>query len=61
MRGRVELTVRVTPDLSIILNSPTAETGAGGNSAHVMALCDHLDFLNTTPKEGGYNDEDILG
>ncbi len=48
-RGRIETTIRVNPDLSIILNAPTKETGAGGNSAAVMACADNLSFLGTTP------------
>lgn len=50
-RGRVETTIRVNPDLSVILNAPTKETGAGGNNAAVMACADNLNFLGTTPED----------
>lgn len=50
-RGRIETTIRVNPDLSVILNAPTKETGAGGNSAAVMACADNLSFLGTTPDD----------
>jgi len=50
-RGRIETSIRVNPDLSVILNAPTKETGAGGNSAAVMACADNLCFLNITPDD----------
>ena len=50
-RGRLEASIRITPDLGVILNAPTAETGAGGNSAAVLACCDQLSFLNVTPED----------
>lgn len=50
-RGRIETSIRVNPDLSVILNAPTKETGAGGNSAAVMACADNLSFLGTTPQD----------
>ena len=50
-RGRLEASMRITPDLGVILNAPTAETGAGGNSAAVLACCDQLSFLNVTPND----------
>ena len=50
-RGRIETTIRVNPDLSVILNAPTKETGAGGNSAAVMACADNLSFLGTIPDD----------
>jgi xanthine dehydrogenase molybdenum-binding subunit len=50
-RGRIEVAFRINPDLSVILNAPTCETGAGGNSALVFACADNLSFLNVTPKD----------
>ena len=50
-RGRVEVSIRVNPDMSVILNAPTKETGAGGNSAAVFACADLLNFLNTKPED----------
>lgn len=51
MRGRVEVSIRVNPDMSVILFAPTKETGCGANSATVMACADLLSFLNTTPDD----------
>ena len=48
-RGRVEASIRVNPDLSVILNAPTKETGAGGNTAAVLACAELLSFLEVEP------------
>ena len=50
-RGRIETSIRVNPDLSVILNAPTKETGSGGNSAAVMACADNLSFLRVRPED----------
>ena len=50
-RGQIECEMRILPDLKVILNAPTCETGAGGNSACVLACADHLQFLNVTPED----------
>jgi xanthine dehydrogenase molybdenum-binding subunit len=50
-RGRVEVTIRVNPDLSVILNAPTKETGAGGNSAAVLACAENLAFIGVRPED----------
>jgi xanthine dehydrogenase molybdenum-binding subunit len=50
-RGRIEVSIRVNPDLSVVLNAPTKETGAGGNTPTVLACADHLYFLGTTPDD----------
>jgi len=50
-RGRVEVAIRVNPDLSVTLNAPTKETGAGGNSAAVLACAENLSFLGITPSD----------
>ncbi len=51
MRGRVEISIRVNPDMSVILFAPTKETGCGANSAIVLACADLLNFLGTTPED----------
>jgi len=43
--------MRILPDLKVILNAPTCETGAGGNTCCVLACADHLQFLNITPED----------
>ncbi|MDR1571997.1 MAG: molybdopterin-dependent oxidoreductase [Clostridiales Family XIII bacterium] len=50
-RGRVEVAFRINPDMSVTLISPTCETGAGGNSACVLACAESLSFLNVTPDD----------
>ncbi|MDR1572645.1 MAG: xanthine dehydrogenase family protein molybdopterin-binding subunit [Clostridiales Family XIII bacterium] len=50
-RGRIEVCIRVNPDLSVLLNAPTKETGAGGNSAAVLACAESLSFLGTAPED----------
>ena len=50
-RGRIEVAFRVNPDMSVTLISPTCETGAGGNSACVLACAESLSFLNITPED----------
>jgi xanthine dehydrogenase molybdenum-binding subunit len=50
-RGQIEVEARVTPDLKLILNAPTAETGAGGNTAAVLACTEQMGFLNLTPDD----------
>lgn len=51
IRGRVEIAFRVNPDLSVILNAPTAETGSGANSCVIYSCAEQLDFLNVTPDD----------
>lgn len=49
VRGRIEVSIRVDPDLSVILNAPTNECGNGSNSACVFACAEALDFLEIKP------------
>lgn len=50
-RGFYEVSIRLNPDMSIIIQAPTSETGAGGNSAAVFACAENLAFLNTKPED----------
>lgn len=50
-RGFYEVSIRLNPDMSIIIQAPTSETGAGGNSAALFACAENLDFLNTKPED----------
>ena len=50
-RGRIQLGLKLNPDLSLILEAPMAETGPGSNSCAVFACADHLTFLGITPKD----------
>lgn len=51
VRGRIEVSIRVNPDLSVILNAPTNECGNGSNSACVFACAEALKFLNIKPED----------
>lgn len=51
VRGRIEVAIRVNPDLSVILNAPTNECGNGSNSACVFACAEALSFLGTRPED----------
>lgn len=61
-RGRIETSIRVNPDLSVILNAPTNECGNGSNSACVLACAETLSFLGTSPEDitwVSHNDTEI--
>ncbi len=49
-RGKVQLGVRLNPDLTVILQAPMAETGCGSNSCAVWACAEHLDFIGVPPE-----------
>ena len=50
-RGFYEVSIRLNPDMSVIIQAPTSETGAGGNSAAVLACAENLDYLNIKPED----------
>ena len=50
-RGYLEVSIRLNPDMSVILQAPTSETGAGGNSVALLACAEELDFLNVKPED----------
>jgi xanthine dehydrogenase molybdenum-binding subunit len=50
-RGYIEVSIRLNPDMSVIIQAPTSETGAGGNSVAVFGCAEALDFLNITPED----------
>lgn len=50
-RGFIEVSIRLNPDMSIIIQAPTSETGAGGNCAAVFSCAENLSFLNTKPED----------
>jgi len=51
IRGDVQVTVKINPDLSVILQAPMVETGVGSNSCVVLACAEHLKFLGVTPED----------
>ncbi len=50
-RGRVQLSIRLNPDLTVNLQAPMAETGVGSNSCAVFACAEHLRFLGVRPED----------
>jgi CO/xanthine dehydrogenase Mo-binding subunit/NADPH-dependent glutamate synthase beta subunit-like oxidoreductase len=51
IRGRVQVGIRVNPDLSVILQAPQVETGVGSNTCAVLACAEVLDFLAVGEKD----------
>lgn len=50
-RGFIEVSIRLNPDMSVLIQAPTSETGAGGNSAALLACAENLDYLNIRPED----------
>lgn len=48
-RGRIQIGVRLNPDLTVILDAPQVETGGGSNSCAVFACAEALSFLGVCP------------
>ena len=44
-RGHIQVSMRVNPDCTVILDAPTAETGTGSNTCNVLACAESLSFL----------------
>gem|GEM_PF-56227 len=51
IRGRVQVGIRLNPDMSVILQAPQAETGVGSNTCAVLGCAEVLDFLEVTPAD----------
>lgn len=51
MRGRVQVQVKLNPDMSVILMAPMVETGVGSNACVTFACADALSFLGTKPDD----------
>jgi xanthine dehydrogenase molybdenum-binding subunit len=50
-RGHIQVSIRINPDGTVILDAPTAETGPGSNSCSVFACAEALSFLGITPDD----------
>ncbi|MBN1222573.1 MAG: molybdopterin-dependent oxidoreductase, partial [Candidatus Aminicenantes bacterium] len=48
-RGHIQVSVKINPDGTVILDAPTAETGPGSNSCSVFACAEALAFLGVGP------------
>jgi len=47
-RGDVQVGIKLNPDLSVILDAPTVETGGGSNNVALMACAESLNILGIT-------------
>jgi xanthine dehydrogenase molybdenum-binding subunit len=50
-RGHIQVSVKINPDGTVILDAPTAETGPGSNSCSVFACAEALSFLGVGPDD----------
>ena len=50
-RGHIQVSIRVNPDCSVILDAPTAETGTGSNTCNVLSCAEALSFLGIGPQD----------
>lgn len=50
-RGHIQVSIKVNPDGTVILDAPTAETGPGSNSCSVFACAEALSFLGVGPDD----------
>jgi CO/xanthine dehydrogenase Mo-binding subunit len=50
-RGHIQVSIRLNPDGTVILDAPTAETGVGSNVCNVLACAEKLNFLGITPQD----------
>jgi len=44
-RGQIQVSIRLNPDGTVILDAPTAETGTGSNTCNALACAEALGFL----------------
>ena len=51
IRGDIQTTVKINPDLSVILQAPMVETGVGSNSCAVLACAESLAFIGVRPED----------
>ena len=51
VRGPVQVGIGLNPDLSVILQAPTVETGTGSNTCAVLACAEALTYLGTKPED----------
>jgi len=50
-RGHIQVSIRVNPDGTVILDAPSAETGTGSNVCNVLACAEKLSFLGIKPQD----------
>jgi xanthine dehydrogenase molybdenum-binding subunit len=50
-RGHGQVGIKVNPDLSVILEAATVETGGGSNTCNVLTCAESLGFLGVRPED----------
>ena len=50
-RGHIQVSLRLNPDGSVLLDAPTVETGTGSNTCNVLGCAEALSFLGVTPDD----------
>jgi xanthine dehydrogenase molybdenum-binding subunit len=50
-RGHIQVSIKVNPDGTVILDAPTAETGPGSNCCNVLSCAEALSFLGIGPQD----------
>jgi len=50
-RGEIQVSLRLNPDGTVLLDAPTVETGTGSNTCNVLGCAEALGFLGITPED----------
>jgi CO/xanthine dehydrogenase Mo-binding subunit len=50
-RGEIQVSLRLNPDGTVMLDAPTVETGTGSNTCNVLGCAEALDFLGLRPED----------
>ncbi len=50
-RGQIQVSLRLNPDGTVLLDAPTVETGTGSNTCNVLGCAEALAFLGIAPED----------
>ena len=50
-RGEIQVSLRLNPDGTVLLDAPTVETGTGSNTCNVLGCAEALAFLGVPPED----------
>ncbi|MBI5501426.1 MAG: molybdopterin-dependent oxidoreductase [Deltaproteobacteria bacterium] len=50
-RGQIQVSLRLNPDGTVLLDAPTVETGPGSNTCNVLGCAEALGFLGIRPED----------
>jgi len=50
-RGQIQVSLRLNPDGTVLLDAPTVETGTGSNTCNVLGCAEALAFLGVAPED----------